>query len=134
MNQHNTTTLTENDILKAIVETSETVWNQVFENAQKILGAINRSGYDYKLVNHSIDPSVEEVVIMLKKMVSTFDSLNNILPLLEADKAQIYNTERILLNSKQTVLLMERIMLAMQADDKEECTRLKNLLDQQAPI
>ncbi|HHL3632734.1 hypothetical protein [Neisseria polysaccharea] len=121
-------------LLKDIVETSNTVWERVFNSAQLILGAINKDGYDYQLVNNSIDPSVDQVLVMLKKMVSTFDSLTNILPFINADKTQIYETERVLLNSRQTVLVMEQIMLAMQANDFEACNYYKSMLDKQAII
>ena len=121
-------------LLKDIVETSNTVWERVFNSAQLILGAINKDGYDYQLVNNSIDPSVDQVLVMLKKMVSTFDSLTNVLPFINADKTQIYETERVLLNSRQTVLVMEQIMLAMQANDIEACNYYKSMLDKQAII
>ena len=121
-------------LLKNIVETSNTVWERVFNSAQLILGAINKDGYYYQLVNNSIDPSVDQVLVMLKKMVSTFDSLTNILPFINADKTQIYETERVLLNSRQTVLVMEQIMLAMQANNFEDCNYYKSMLDNQAII
>ncbi len=128
------TQVTNQTLLKNIVETSNTVWERVFDNAQLILGAINKDGYDYQLVNNSIDPSVDQVLVMLKKMVSIFDSLTNILPFINADKTQIYETERILLNSRQTVLLMEQIMLAMQANNLEDCALYKSMLDKQTII
>lgn len=97
-----------------------------------ILRAINQNGYDYNSVNTSVNPTIDEVIEILKKANDVFSAFEVILPHSSATQDERYDFERVLLNSKQTVLHMERIMLAMQSGDIEEYSRLQDMLTKQS--
>ncbi|UOO77363.1 hypothetical protein LVJ85_02365 [Neisseria sp. Dent CA1/247] len=124
----------QKQIIQVVLEKLEENWSKVFSSAKLILCAINQNGYDYNSVNTSVNPTIGEVIDILKKANEVFSAFEVILPHSGATQDQRYDFERVLLNSKQTVLHMERIMLSMQSGDIEECSRLQEMLTKQSYV
>ncbi|QJQ52277.1 hypothetical protein ADP71_40470 [Vitreoscilla sp. C1] len=124
MNQQN------QKITKRVLEVAENVWEKTYSSAQKVLGAINNNGYNYNLVNGCVTPSVDQIIVILKTMLVRLDSLSNLTPVFVSHE-QSYEIEKALINSKQVVLQLESIMVAMSNNDLDECDKLFKLLEQQ---
>ena len=126
--------MNQKEIIDFVLEKLRENWDVVFNSAGSILSAINQNGFDFDRVNNSANPTITSVITILKEMNEVFGAIETLLPLAKAEPGQLYDFERVLLNSRQTVLHMELIMLAMQNGDEKECLRLQSMLTTQAGI
>lgn len=117
-------------ITNEVLRVSADVWERTYISAQTVLKAIHENGYNYPLVNSSANPTIEEVIKQLKEMLDVFDSISTVVNVMVRPDDR-YEVEKSLINSKQVVLQLESIMMAMTQDDYEECERLFNLLGKQ---
>ena len=117
-------------ITNEVLRVSADVWERAYTSAQTVLMAIHENGYNYSLVNSSANPTVEEVIKQLKEMIDIFDSSSTVVTVMVRPDDR-YEVEKSLINSKQVVLQLESIMMAMIQDDNDECERLFNLLGKQ---
>ena len=113
-----------------MLEISAVVWERAYVSAQTVLKAIHENGYNYSLVNAAANPTIEEVIKQLKEMLDVFDSISTVVNVMVRPDDR-YEVEKSLINSKQVVLQLESIMMAMTQDDYDECKRLFNLLGKQ---
>ena len=126
--------MNQQEIIEFVLEKLRENWNAVFKSASSILSVINENGFNFDQVDSAANPSITQIIVILKQTNDVFSAMETILPHLNASSNQRYEFERTLLNSRQMVLHMEQIMLAMQKGDDEECLRLQQMLKTQACI
>lgn len=126
--------MNQQEIIEFVLEKLRENWNAVFKSASSILSVINENGFNFDQVDSAANPSITQIIVILKQTNDVFSAMETILPHLNASSNQRYEFERTLLNSRQMVLHMEQIMLAMQKGDDEECLRLQQILKTQACI
>lgn len=126
--------MNQQEIIEFVLEKLRENWNAVFKSASSILSVINENGFNFDQVDSAANPSITQIIVILKQANDVFSAMETILPHLNASSNQRYEFERTLLNSRQMVLYMEQIMLAMQKGDDEECLRLQKILKTQACI
>ena len=100
----------------------EDLWSRTFDYSNTIIKKVRKLGFtrfgDIK------SPNVEEMLITLQMMSAVFEVLGA-----HADEA---DEVRLLLNAKQQILFMERLVSAWKSSDQDEFNKLVGQLENQA--
>lgn len=108
-----------------IQELVQEIWADVFGKANKILTAHTRFGFTE--IEKGMNPSLQAIVLSLKTIESSLDSL-------DSSGVLDYEEQRLVINAKTQINNVQRVALALDQKDQDEYEKAIEILRKQAPF
>lgn len=102
----------------------EELWARVFQSSNRVL--VQHLKYGFDGFQNVPRPNVHDMLITLRAFNAVFDVLQ--------DDDMPYEQSRQLLNAKAQITNMERLALALKADNREDYDAAVEALDRQAVV
>lgn len=116
--------MTEQEFYDKVAVKVELLWAQVFESSNRVLN--QHLKYGFAQLSDAPRPNVHDMLVTLRVL----DSMMDVLMTLELP----YDQSRQILNAKAQITNMERVALAIDAQNEADYTAAVELLDRQAPF
>ncbi len=110
-----------------IFKWADAIWNKVIESTRKVLQEC--AVYGITEVLSVPDPNAERRLEILRGLLSVVDAI-----LAAAEARNQTDCVRMLLNSKQQIVLLERLVVAAKTNDVEEFEQVRAQMERQAGI
>lgn len=99
-------------------------WNVVFTASSKVL--VDEKRFCFEGMGIIPDPNIHQIVVLLRTLEAALSTVA-----MEFDDLP-YDETRLILNAKEQINRMERVAIALKANDKEAFTEQISLLEKQA--
>ncbi len=103
----------------------ETAWGGVFKVVNTVIS--HHESFGYKLIENKINPSFHEILLSLKVMEAILDAIY-------AEVQDEYELSRMMLNAKQQINHIERVVTALKHQRQDDYEAAMALLRSQAQI
>ncbi len=123
MNAHYETAVTEDHSSVKIADALDLAWDYVFKIVNIFITQHDKFGFE--LIEKKSNPRIQDLLLSLKVMGA-------ILNIIDDSGSIDTDSQRLLLNAKQQIILFERATLAVQGGDEKGYTEAVSMLRSQA--